>query len=141
MSDTLHEASAVTGVEPFRTEVHIGNEPRFVQVSDAPGEHGGKDLGASPVAQLTGALASCKTITAKMYANRKGWPLEAIRVDVRHVRKTIDGKPRDVFECDVQLKGDLDDEQRKRIYEITAKCPVHQMLVGETVVESSLAPA
>lgn len=139
MSDVLHEATAVTGVEPYRTEVTIGDQPRFIQVTDASSKDGGNDIGASPVAQLTAALASCKTITAKMYANRKGWPLEAVSVHARHVRKDVDGKQRDVFECDVQLKGDLDDEQCRRIYEITAKCPVHKLLVGETLVESSLA--
>ncbi|MEO0630891.1 MAG: OsmC family peroxiredoxin, partial [Planctomycetota bacterium] len=60
----------------------------------------------------------------------------AIRVDVEHIKR--DGK--DVFETLVTIDGDgLDDEQRKRIYEITAKCPVHKLLVGETAVESSLA--
>lgn len=139
MSEILHEASATTGAEPFRTDVSIGSEPRFTQITDTPASQGGKDLGASPVAQLTAALASCKTITGKMYADRKGWPLEAIRVDVRHVRKDVNGRPGDAFECDVHLEGDLDAEQRKRIYEITAKCPVHKMLMGETPVESALS--
>ncbi|MEO1584053.1 MAG: OsmC family protein [Planctomycetota bacterium] len=138
MSDTLHTASAVTGVEGYQTSVEIGSEPMFRQTSDASAADGGKDLGASPVAQLTGALASCKSITGRMYAERKGWPLESIRVDVRHVRKDVDGKPRDVFETTLTLKGDLDDDQRKRIEDIAGRCPVSRMIQGETIVESSL---
>lgn len=138
MSETLHEASALTGIEKFRTDIRIDGESTYHQVSDTPTAEGGKDLGASPVALLTAALASCKTMTARMYASRKEWPMESIRVDVRHIRKTVDGKPRDVFECDVLIEGDLTDEQRERIYEITAMCPVHKMLVGETIVESTL---
>ncbi len=137
--EVLHQATAVTGADAFRTEVTIGDQPRFTQVTDASRADGGNDLGASPVAQLTAALASCKTITAQMYANRKGWPLEAVSVRARHVRRHIDGRPRDVFECEVEFKGDLDDEQRRRIYEITAMCPVHKMLAGETIVESTLS--
>ena len=140
MSETLHEASALTGLEKFRTDVRIENsESPFQFVSDTPAAEGGKDLGASPVALLTAALAACKTMTARMYASRKEWPMESIRVNVRHVRRTIDGKQRDAFECDVLIKGDLTDEQRTRIYEITGMCPVHKMLVGETVVESTLS--
>lgn len=140
MSETLHKASALTGLEKFRTEIRIeSGEPPVEIISDTPLAEGGKDLGPSPVALLTAALASCKTMTARMYASRKEWPMESIRVDVRHVRRTIDGKPRDVFECEVQLEGGLTDEQRERIYEITAMCPVHKMLVGETVVESTLS--
>lgn len=139
MSETLHEASAVTGIEKFRTDIRIEGESTHHQVSDTPTAEGGKDLGPSPVALLTAALASCKTMTARMYASRKEWPMESIRVDVRHIRKTTDGKQRDAFECDVRIEGDLTDEQRERIYEITAMCPVHKMLVGETIVESTLS--
>ena len=131
---TEHTAIAVTGVEPFRTEIVIDDD--FRQISDTPTSMGGENLGASPTSLVSAALASCKTITAKMYADRKGWPLKSIRVDVEHVKR--DGA--DVFETRVTIEGDeLDDDQRKRIYEITSKCPVHKLLVNETAVESSLA--
>ena len=131
---TEHTAIAVTGVEPFRTEIVIDDD--FRQISDTPTSMGGENLGASPTSLVSAALASCKTITAKMYADRKGWPLKSIRVDVEHVKR--DGA--DVFETRVTIEGDeLDDDQRKRIYEITSKCPVHKLLVGESRVESLLA--
>lgn len=136
--EALHKASAVTGIEKFRTSLQIEGESIFQQVSDTPTAEGGKDLGPSPVALLTAALAACKTMTARSYASRKDWPLESIRVDVQHVRRAVDGKQRDVFECEIQIQGDLDDDQVKRIYEITNMCPVHKMLMGETLVESSL---
>ncbi|MEL7482727.1 MAG: OsmC family protein [Planctomycetota bacterium] len=133
-SSTQHTATAITGKVPFKT--HIETDGTFNQVTDTPESMGGSNLGASPTALVSAALASCKSITAKMYADRKGWPVDAIRVDVEHIKR--DGK--DVFETLVTIDGDgLDDEQRKRIYEITAKCPVHKLLVGETAVESSLA--
>ncbi|MEM8758335.1 MAG: OsmC family protein [Planctomycetota bacterium] len=135
MSEPLHTATAVTGVTPFKTDITL---PTALVMSDAPGEHGGQGIGPSPVDLLTGALSACKTMTAMMYARRKEWPVESIRIDVRHVQKQIDGKPGDVFECDVVIEGDLTDEQRRRVYEISNKCPVHKMLAGETPVESGL---
>ncbi|MEL6796516.1 MAG: OsmC family protein [Planctomycetota bacterium] len=132
-TSTQHTATAITGDTPFKT--HIETDGAFKSVTDTPASMGGGDLGASPTAMVSAALASCKSITAKMYADRKGWPVEAVRVDVEHVKRG----GADVFETRVTIEGDrLDDEQRKRIYEITAKCPVHKLLTGEVAVESSL---
>mgnify|MGYP001795394808 CR=1 FL=1 len=82
-TSTQHTATAITGDTPFKT--HIETDDAFHQVTDTPESMGGGNLGASPTAMVSAALASCKSITAKMYADRKGWPVEAVRVDVEHV--------------------------------------------------------
>lgn len=138
MSETLHAASAITGAEPFRTDIRVEGEPPFDIVSDAPADAGGKALGPSPVSQLASALAACKSMTGMMYARRKEWPVRSIRVDVRHVQRDTNGRKTDAFECHIAIDGDLDDEQRRRVYEITAKCPVHKMLAAETPVDATL---
>jgi putative redox protein len=136
MSALQHQAHATTAGERYTTDIHLAEAYRVL--SDAPAQHGGGARGPSPVDLLTGALAACKTMTAKMYADRKGWPVESVRVQVRHVLKDVEGQQRDVFECEVTVTGDLTDEQRQRVYEIAAKCPVHRMLEAHTRVESTL---
>ncbi|MEM9167750.1 MAG: OsmC family protein [Planctomycetota bacterium] len=139
-AQTLHQATAITGADPFATRIETGVAETHAIASDAPAEHGGQGRGPSPVDLLTAALASCKSMTASMYARRKGWPVESIAFDVRHVRRaTDDGKPRDAFVCVMTITGDLDEEQRRKVYEISGRCPVHLMLAQKTIVESSLA--
>lgn len=138
MSTTLHAASAVTGTNAYRTEIVAGSDPGFTLLSDAPRSSGGLGASPSPVELLTAALAACKTMTAQMYAQRKGWPVESVRVDARHIKQDHNGAPRDAFECDIWVEGDLTDEQRRKVYEITARCPVHLMLEASTPVVSQL---
>jgi putative redox protein len=138
MSTPLHTASAVTGTNAYRTDIVAGTDPGFTFQSDAPRSTGGLGASPSPVELLTAALAACKTMTAQMYAQRKGWPIRSVRVEARHVKKDADGSARDAFECDIWVEGDLSDEQRRRVYEITARCPVHLMLEASTPVVSHL---
>ena len=135
-----HTAAAITGTDPYKTEITIGDSA-FIMMSDAPTDAGGNAIAPSPTELATASLAACKTMTAMMYANRKQWPLEAIQIDVRHVRKEIDGRKRDAFECDITIKGDLDADQRARLVDITTKCPVSKMLETQTPVESSMSPS
>ncbi|MFG0326329.1 MAG: OsmC family protein [Phycisphaerales bacterium JB037] len=95
-------------------------------VADEPGEAGGQDTGPSPVETMLGALASCTTITARMYADRKGFPMTSVRARV--IEKPGEGGKRS-FDLVVEVAGDaLTDEQRTRIVTIAGRCPVHRML-------------
>jgi putative redox protein len=96
---------------------------------DEPREAGGTDSGPSPTRLLTASLASCTAITMAMYAERKGWELDGVEVEV-----DFEGPPRAGetarFDVAITLPGHLDAEQRQRIMVIAGKCPVHRILAG-----------
>jgi putative redox protein len=104
------------------------------------------DAGPTPYDLLLAALGSCTSMTLRMYADRKGWPLERVRVTLRHSRIHA----RDCSDCetsvgfvdqidrDIELTGDLDDTQRQRLLYMADRCPVHQTLKSEVHVTTSL---
>lgn len=91
---------------------------------DEPAEGGGTDSGPEPFELLCAALGGCTAITVRMYAARKGWPLERITVTVTY------DKPADRarFAIAIALEGPLDPAQRDRLLAIAERCPVHQTL-------------
>jgi putative redox protein len=108
--------------------------------SDEPVPSGGSDSGPDPYALLLAALGACTSMTLRMYADRKGWPLEGItvRLSQSHVHA------RDCAQCEdksdarvarivreLELTGPLTAEQKKRLVEIAERCPVHRTLMGE----------
>ena len=120
-------------VEGYAHDVEIegGHKLR----ADEPGSIGGADTGPSPTRLLGASLASCIAITVEMYADRKGWDVGALEVDVE---VGYDGPVPTDFEVGLKLPGHLDEEQRRRLLIIATKCPVHKVLAGEahvTVVE------
>jgi putative redox protein len=98
---------------------------------DEPVDRGGTDTGPRPTELLGASLAGCTAITIEMYAERKGWDVGAVEVDVE---VTYDGSVPSRFEVGVKLPGELDDEQRRRLLVIATKCPVHKVLAGEAHV-------
>ncbi|MFO7323217.1 MAG: OsmC family protein [Chloroflexota bacterium] len=107
-----------------------------VWVADEPVDSGGSDVGPTPMEMLLGALGACAAITARMYAQRKGWPLEGVEIDVTIEKFKKDEYPAYSGESDVvnELRqrmvfhGPLTDEQRERLLEIAGRCPVHRVL-------------
>ena len=130
LDDRVHRA--VTG-PGYATDAWAGGFPLRI---DEPEEVGGTDTGPTPNELLRTALASCTTITVRMYADRKGWPLERIEAEVDGVSKREGGTMRSHFVRRVRLVGDLDDEQRARLIEIAGRCPVHRTLEGEVEIET-----
>jgi putative redox protein len=98
---------------------------------DEPEDHGGDDAGPSPQELLAASLASCTAITMEMYAARKGWDAGDIAVDVSYEPAQRGSPTR--FEMKVQFPKELPDEQRERLMQIGAKCPVHRALEGEVM--------
>jgi putative redox protein len=99
-------------------------------VSDEPLEDGGANLGAQPTRLLAASLASCTAITIEMYAERKGWDLGAVEVEVNGERGELTR-----FDITIRIPGEIDEGQEKQILAVAAKCPVHRILKGEVVFE------
>ena len=104
--------------------------------ADEPEDHGGDDEGPSPQDLLAGSLASCTAITIEMYAKRKGWELGEVAVDVDY-EPAQRGSPTK-FKMKVLLPKELPEEQRERLMQIAAKCPVHRTLEGEVMFDESV---
>jgi len=98
---------------------------------DEPVVAGGADVGPSPTRLVAAGLASCIAITMEMYAERKGWELGDVEVEVD---VEYDGYLPTSFAATIHLPEGLDDEQRSRLLTIAGKCPVHKLLAGETPV-------
>lgn len=108
-------------------------------LADEPVAFGGMGSGPDPYDLLASALGACTTMTIRMYARRKAWPLDTVSVRVTHKRGSLNA--RDTFTREVTVTGLLDDAQRARLAEIADKCPVHQTLDrGADVVTHFVAP-
>lgn len=131
------------GEKGYRSDITMGE---YKLVADEPKEMGGSDEGPGPYDLLLASLGACKAMTLRMYADRKGWFLGGVNVSLTHSRvhardcedcETGSGKV-DEITVELELLGDLTDEQRERLLEIADKCPVHRTLMSETKVRSTL---
>ncbi|MBD0281730.1 MAG: OsmC family protein [Thermoleophilaceae bacterium] len=120
----------------FRHDVEIR---RHVVVADEPAENGGDDSGPSPQELLAASLASCTAITMEMYAKRKDWDIGEVVVDVNYEPAQRGSPTR--FRLEVHLSEEVPKEQRERLMQIAARCPVHRTLEGEVMFEETLQPA
>jgi uncharacterized OsmC-like protein/fermentation-respiration switch protein FrsA (DUF1100 family) len=118
----------------------------FDMIVDEPRSAGGSEAGPTPYDYLTSALASCTVLTMRMYAERKGWPIEEIRAEVSHAKvhaadceacEHADGDI-GVLTRTITMTGDLDDDQRTRMMRIADRCPVHRTLEGQIEVRTTL---
>ena len=105
--------------------------------ADEPPDHGGEDAGPSPQELLAASLASCTAITMEMYAHRKGWDVGDIVVDVDYEPAQRGSPTR--FTMDFQLSKELPEDQREKLMQIAAKCPVHRTLEGEVMFDEKVA--
>jgi putative redox protein len=130
----------------LRQEVSAG---RHRLVADEPVETGGSDGGPDPYALLLAALGACTSMTLRLYAQRKGWPLEEVTVELEHAKVHA----KDCAECEgdagfidrvqrrIRLRGALDAVQVARLAEIARRCPVHKTLLAGLRVTDDVALA
>ena len=146
---TNNEVSIRIGRDRYRTEIAAGGQ---TLVADEPTSMGGAGGAPTPYDLLLGSIGACTAMTLRMYADRKGWPLEEIVVHLRHsklhvadlVEDTSSDKPSgkiDQIEREIEVLGELDDEQRARLLEIANRCPVHRTLESDIRVVSKLKEA
>ena len=127
----MREVQVRTGSGKFGQRVAIG--PHEL-AADEPRESEGDDTGPSPHELLLAALGSCTSMTVKLYANRKGWPLRGVEV---HLTGRHEGGDYLIART-LHLAGDLDDPQRGRLLEIAEKCPVAKTLRGTIQISTAI---
>lgn len=134
--------------------VRIGNEELTTNIlaaehpliADEPENVGGNNFGPSPYDLLLSSLGSCTAMTLRLYADRKKWNLEEVIIHLNHQKSYITdcqncdekGSKVDYIEKSIQLVGNLDTAQKKRLLEIADKCPVHRTLNKSVIIKSSL---
>jgi putative redox protein len=101
--------------------------------ADEPRDQGGDDAGPSPQELLAASLASCSAITMEMYAKRKGWNVDGLRVDCEYLPAER-GHPTQ-FKLVMNMPAHLEQEQIDRLAVIAARCPVHRTLEGEVAFD------
>jgi len=122
---TVTEAGSGTYTQQITLGHHrlVSDEPRPI----------GDDAGPTPYDLLLAGLGACTSMTVRMYADRKGWPLKCGSSDVAalsiHAEDCADCEATkgwiDHIDRDIELAGDLDDSQRQRLLQIVERCPVH----------------
>jgi putative redox protein len=142
MSDVVFVEDSEAGplAETIRSGAHV-------LAADEPAALGGNDTGPDPYSYLLAALGACTAMTLRMYARQKKWPLQKVRVRLKHDKihaadcttcETKEGKV-DRIDRSIELDGPLSDEQRQRLREIADRCPVHRTLVSEILISTQLA--
>lgn len=119
----------------YRTAIHIRNH---IVIADELIQDGGTDTGPTPMEMLVGTVGACIAVTTKAYAQRKGWPLEGVCVEVEMQRIKREDYPAYTGEAafiheineHIQFEGPLSDEQKARLMVIAGKCPVHLTLAN-----------
>jgi putative redox protein len=127
------KASSTRAGESFRHRVTVRSHEL---ISDEPERTGGHDAGPSPQELLAASLASCTAITVQMYAQRKGWEVGDIGVDVNY-EPAQRGSPTK-FDLSLRLPKELPEDQRERLMQIAAKCPVHRTLESEVMFDEKV---
>ncbi|MEM9549190.1 MAG: bifunctional alpha/beta hydrolase/OsmC family protein [Bacteroidota bacterium] len=141
--ETHKEVVAQLGNSGFTTEIMAGAHGL---IADEPEEVGGNDFGPDPYELLNASLGACTAMTLQMYARRKKWDLQEVKVHLSFHRSyrddcehcDINERRLEVFDREIEIKGDLDDAQVSRLLEIANKCPVHRTLEASAEVRTKL---
>lgn len=132
----MRQVTSTTGKTLYTTNILAGNHQI---IADEPEDIGGQDLGATPMELLAASLASCTSITLRMYADRKNWAIDEIKVEVNIVRNKE--KTSTDFQKTITVKGALDEEMKQLVLSIANACPVHKILSNTVAINSELVMA
>lgn len=134
----------VTEADPAGFLQDIQSGPHHHAYADEPLAYGGTNKGMSPYGFVSAGLGACTSMTLRMYARRKGWPLDSVSVDVCHdkvhAQDALPSGPAkiDQFTRIIRVCGTLTAEQRAKLLEIADKCPVHRTLEHSSKVTTKL---
>ncbi len=107
-------------------------------IIDEPEEKGGSNRGPDPYTALLASVGSCSAITMRMYAQRKGWEVGDIEIKMSLATQTEGSSRKTVFIRKVLVKGNLDDDQLRRLQHIVNLCPVSKLLEGKITMKTGL---
>ncbi|MCK6617074.1 MAG: OsmC family protein [Cyclobacteriaceae bacterium] len=130
-TNEIQTATAIIGTDVYKTELTARTH---TIIADEPFEVGGKDRGPRPGDFVRMGLASCTAITLRMYANRKNMDVQQIRVSVSN--GAFDGKTK--YKTEIEITGNVSDEQKQRLMQIAKLCPVHKLLTNPIEINTSL---
>ena len=125
------QATATVGDVHYKVSIDAG---RHRLVADESKALGGRDEGPPPFGLLLCALGACTSITLKMYAERKGWPLASLTVDLKYFMRDKQGR----IERVLRLTGDLNDEQKARLADVAERTPVTLVIKGGVPIDTTL---
>ena len=140
---TEREVAVRLGNEGFTTDVMVR---KHSITADEPESVGGNDFGPTPYDFVSTGLGTCTAMTLQMYARRKKWDLQEVIVHMEHYKDhdadlADPENPKskiDHFDRVIELKGDLDEEQKARLLEIADRCPVHRTLHSDVKINTQL---
>ena len=138
----MAQVKVTTGTEKYKTEIIT---PTHQLIADEPQPYG-EDLGPNPYEFLLMAVGSCVGMTLRMYADRKGWDLQEVEIELdqerRHAKDCENCESEDGYVHFIQkklrFKGNLDEQPKARLLEISDRCPVQKTLLNEIKIETSL---
>ena len=129
-------AKVSSSIKQERYRIDITSPTGNSVIADEPVDKGGKDIGFSPKELLAAALAACTSATVRMYADQKKWPLEEVRVDIDLER--IDAENKTVISRKIDFIGNLDADQKKRLFAIANACPIHKILTNPIEINTTI---
>ena len=140
---TGRQVAVSIGNEGFTSEIVAG---KHLLIADEPERVGGRDFGPSPYAYVSAGLGACTAMTLRLYATRKNWDLQKVVVHIDHGKdhcedceNAASGTSKiDRFIKEIELHGDLDEQQKARLLEVGGNCPVHRTLLTASVIKSGL---
>lgn len=136
-TDTPTTATVIeNGQSAFAVDITVSDH-RFK--GDEPADAGGKNLGPAPYDLLSAALAECTAMTVRWYAQQQKWPLAKVEVVLTHQKEEKEGQrgKTDIFSKRITLHGDdLTAEQRAKLIEVAAKCPIQRTLEGTPIIRT-----
>jgi putative redox protein len=118
----MEQTTAITGQEKYKTIIRSTTNEI---IADEPVELGGQDLGLNPIELLTASLASCTSITLRMYSDRKEWDVKEIATDVT---LNDEDKNNPILTRTIEIEGYLDEQQKSRLLAIANACPMYKLL-------------
>ena len=127
-------AKIASSIKRENYKIEIKSPSGNVVIADEPIDMGGMDLGFSPKELLAASLAACTSATLKMYADRKAWDLQEVKIDIE--LEFIKEENKTVINRKLEFIGNLDEKQRTRLLIVAESCPVHKMLTNSIAINT-----